>query len=974
MLLPFAYTRAMILKEILLLATFLNCVCAAAAAVRVEICEQGLNDVDAWPAVAPNATEGFEIGAFGLNQLPPKYVDDGVRGTRPSPSLVRLSAAVELPAGRHRFLIRARSAARLSVGGKVVAETPFAPKNGGDGSQADTERLVPLDPGPGFRFAPRGEYEKIEEFETAGGVMDVKFEVFAGGREGKGARRVEVGETVVAIAKAGSGKWELLSPSALVPYTDAAWERYSADVGKMLAARNAASRAAFREKNASYWVQRSEAAKAWLASAPEISLPELPEGFIARNAVDQFVAAKFVAVKTQNRHERTGGVDFFRDIKPLLESRCVECHRGAKAKGGLRLESAASAGKGGESGPAVTPGDVAKSELLNRVKSHEADEVMPPKGARLTDAEIALLTRWISEGASWPELPVVRETLSERVDDAAFIRRVMLDTVGVPPTVDELRAFLADTSPEKRVALIDRLLADPRWADHWMPLWQDLLAENPNILNPTLNNTGPFRWWLYDALLDDLPLDRMVSQLVLQRGGKREGGPAGFGEASQNDVPYAAKGAIVSSAFLGVDMKCARCHDSPTGAFKQKQLFQLGALLAAKTLEVPKTSSVDPVKLTAGGRKPLIEVTLAPGSKVDPEWPFASFVDSATGPDSKDHRERLAALLTAPQNERFAQVIANRVWQRFMGRGIVEPMDDWEKGSPTHPELLRWLGREFVRGGYRVKPLAKIILNSGAYQRAVDPALRDADPLYSAAWPRRLSAEQVVDSLFATTGKQMRTEPLCLDLNGRRETDNAVDLGNPHRAWMLASLSNERDRPSLTLPRLQAVSDVMSAFGWRGARQDPASTRDVAPNALQPAIIANGVMGRWLTQLSDDHEITNLALREQTVEAFLDELFLRILSRTPDASERSRYVAWLADGFATRRVKNPVSVPAPHIAPKLITWTNHLQPESDPAAQERNAAAEKGAVPTTRLNAKWRARCEDVVWALINSPEMLYRP
>ncbi|MFN9971032.1 MAG: DUF1549 domain-containing protein, partial [Phycisphaerae bacterium] len=136
---------------------------------------------------------------------------------------------------------------------------------------------------------------------------------------------------------------------------------------------------------------------------------------------------------------------------------------------------------------------------------------------------------------------------------------------------------MSDTASNKRTALIDRLLEDPRWADHWMPVWQDLLAENPNILNPTLNNTGPFRWWLYESLLDDIPLDRMVTQLVLQRGGEREGGPAGFSVASQNDVPFAAKGAIVSSAFLGVEMKCARCHDSPTGAFKQEQLFQLGA-------------------------------------------------------------------------------------------------------------------------------------------------------------------------------------------------------------------------------------------------------------------------------------------------------------------------------------------------------------------------------------------------------------
>lgn len=948
-------------------------------AVRVEICEQGLNDKDAWPEQSPTATESFEVPAFGIDQIPPKYVDDGIRGTRPSPSLLRLAAVVDLPPGKHRFLMRARSASRLSLNGALIAETRFPPKNGGDGSQADTERLVPLDLGPGYRFAPRGEYEKITEFESDGGLFDVKFEVFVGGREGKNPRRVEVGETVVAISRSGTETWELLTPlSEVIPYTDASWQRYRMRAAKIVFDHSAANRAALRDKSSAYWASRRQAANTWLASTPEVSVPPMPAGFSAENPIDHFIATKFAAVKSQNRHAASENVDFFRDVKPLLESRCGDCHRGMKAKGGLRLDLAELARKGGDSGPAFAPGNAVESELIRRVRSTDSDEVMPPKGNRLTESEVSMLTRWIQEGATWPELPLVRDSFTEPVDDAGFIRRAMLDTVGVPPTAEELSRFVSDSASNKRVALIDRLLDDPRWADHWMPVWQDLLAENPNILNPTLNNTGPFRWWIYESLLDDIPMDRMVTQLVLQRGGEREGGPAGFGIASQNDVPFAAKGAIVSSAFLGVEMKCARCHDSPTGAYKQEQLFQLGAMLAVRPLNVPKTSSVDPEKLNAGGRTPLIEVTLLPGSTVEPKWPFPAFSDhglaDALVQNTEDQRERLAALLTAAQNERFAQVIANRVWQRFMGRGIVEPLDDWEKGTPTHPELLQWLGRELVRNGYQVKALVRTIMNSAAYQRAVDPALKLPDPLYSACEPRRLSAEQIVDSLFAVTGKPFVTEPMCIDLNGRRETDNAVDLGVPRRAWMLASLSNERDRPSLTLPRLQAVSDVMSALGWRGSRQDPSSTRDIAPNALQPAILANGVMSLWLTRLSDDHGLTEVVLREQPVETLVEDLFTRLLSRRPTQHEKARYVSWLAEGYATRRVLNPVIEHRPHIVPKLITWTNHLQPESDPAAQERIVAAQKGDPPAPRIEPKWRARCEDVVWALLNSPEMIYRP
>ena len=947
-------------------------------AVRVEICEDGLADKDAWPEEAPEATESFDIPAFGLDRIPAKYVDDGVRGTRPSPSLVRLVANIDVPAGKHRVLIRARSASRLWIDGKLMVETPFAPKHGGDGSQ-NPERLVPLDLGYGFRFAPQGEYERIAEFDANGGVVEVRFELFAGGREGAKPRRVEVGESVVAIQKEGTRAWELLSPRAeAIPYTDHDWSRYRKQLTSIVAKHSAARRAALREKQAEYWADRRSAIDRYLASLPEIVVPTLPDGFSGKNAIDHFVATKFMEVRQQNHPTRAGKIDFFREVRPLLETRCAECHRGVNAKGGLRLDDAKFASQGGDGGLAFEPGNAEESELLRRVRSDDESEMMPPHGKRLTASEIEVLKQWIDEGATWPELPLVREAFAPSVDDAGFLRRAMLDTVGVPPTVEELNQFLADPSPNKRAVVIDRLLDDDRWADHWMPFWQDLLAENPNILNPTLNNTGPFRWWIYESMLDDVPVDRMVTQLILQRGGEREGGPAGFSVASQNDSPFAAKGAIISSAFLGVDLKCARCHDSPTGEFKQEQLFQLGAMIAAEALDVPTTSSVDPAKLHAGGRTPLIAVTLKPGSTVQPEWPFPAFVEpelsSTFIENTEDQRDRLAAFITAPQNERFAQVVSNRIWQRFMGRGIVEPLDDWEKGRPTHPELLQWLAREFVRSGYQMKVVARWIMNSEAYQRAVDPMLREPDPLYSASEPRRLSAEQFVDSLFAVTGKPFQTEPMCLDLNGRRETDNALDLGVPQRAWMLASLSNERDRPSLTLPRLQAVSDVMSALGWRGARQDPTSTRDTSPNALQPAIIANGVMSAWLTRLSDDHGLTELTLREQTVEALVDELFLRLLSRKPTESERERYTSWLADGFDDRRIVLAQVETQAHVAPKLVTWSNHLLPESDLAGNERIEAARRGDPPTPRLDPAWRARCEDLIWAIINSPEMLYRP
>ena len=148
------------------------------------------------------------------------------------------------------------------------------------------------------------------------------------------------------------------------------------------------------------------------------------------------------------------------------------------------------------------------------------------------------------------ELNATDLTPAPLVGDLAFLRRVTLDTVGQIPTLEEIKAFQEDASKNKRSKVVDRLLSDRRWADHWVPFWQDLLAENPNIVKPNLNNTGAFRWWIHEAFLDNKPMDRFVTDLIRMRGNKYIG-PAGFGMATQNDVPMAAKATISGRSLYG---------------------------------------------------------------------------------------------------------------------------------------------------------------------------------------------------------------------------------------------------------------------------------------------------------------------------------------------------------------------------------------------------------------------------------------
>ncbi len=951
--------------------------------VLMQISEKGVPEANGWPE-EPEVTETYQEDVFGFFEWPQKYVSTGVRADRSNPSLVRASAMVEMPKGKHRLLLRSRGACKLFIDGELVLENPFpSGDTGGHGHVSEQDEY--LDLGPDFRFAPPGNREAWCEFECKeGGPRFVILETMVGGIAGKSKRRPEFGETVVALSPQGSESWTLLSPGGRqVPYTDAGWAAYEAERRDWLAEVNAQARAEKRGEHAAYWAKRRDTAEEWLATVEKGQVPKLPEGYPANNEIDHFIGARIAAVAEETRLAQEGSVNYFEDVKPLLKAKCYDCHQGGKAKGDLRLDIHELALQGGESdGPAIVPGDADASALIFRIGEDAGNDIMPPKGEPLSAKEVALLTKWIEEGAAWPQFNVENLELTPLSGDLAFLRRVTLDTVGVAPSEEEIAAFLKDSPETRRAQVIDRLLADPRWADQWMGYWQDVLAENPNIINPTLNNTGPFRWWIHESLLDNKPADLFVTELIRMEGSERFGGPAGFGTASQNDVPMAAKGIIVSSAFLGVEMKCARCHDAPSNVSKQEDLFQLAAMLKEDSIDVPTTSSVPMDKIHAEGRKPLIEVTLQPGAKVEPAWPFERYCEESVGhalaenPD--DPRDLLAALITAPQNERFSQVMVNRVWQRLMGRGLVDNLSDWEKGELSHPDLLRWLGHQLVASGYDLKAVARLILNSHAYQRAIDPALPTSSPLFTSPAPRRLSAEQIVDSLFSATGKPFHVEEVSLDIDSVRTMSNSITLGKPRRAWMLASTSNERDRPSLSLPRIQAVSSVMQTFGWRGARQDPVSIRDTDSNVLQPAILANGVMGTWLTRLSDDHGVTALALEDQPVDQLVDRLFVRLLTRHPLPEEKARYISLLSPGYETRIVpeaeRQTQSEDGPRRPVRYTSWSNHLDGEANLLAQEKEAEARAGDPPTAALTEDWRIRLEDILWAMLNAPEWIYTP
>jgi hypothetical protein len=569
-------------------------------------------------------------------------------------------------------------------------------------------------------------------------------------------------------------------------------------------------------------------------------------------------------------------------------------------------------------------------------------------------------------------------------NDETFLRRVTIDVLGVPPTPEQMARFAEDRSADRRARYIDSLLADPSWADNWVGYWQDTLAENPSILKPTLNNTGPFRYWIWESFRDNKPMDRFATELVMMEGSSHFGGPGGFEIATQNDSPMAAKAHVLGQAFLAVQMQCARCHDAPFHDVLQRDLFSMAAMLGRAPITVPKTSSINvsPERLA----KMSVKVTLKPGERVLPQWPFDEEVTPALPPElgvaaPNDTRSVMAAYLTGPQNERFAQVLVNRVWKRYLGRAIIEPVDDWEYADPTHPELLDWLANEFVVSGYDLKHVARLILNSHTYQREIvsgESLELPEDVVYSRLFAsperRRMTAEQVVDSLLATAGKPMRAEELNFDVDGQNDYLTMLNLGRPERAWELTSLSNERDRPSLALPGVQAVVDVLEPFGWPAARQGPVAQRESEPTVLQSSIIANGTLTQRVVGLSADSAFTALACEEQPVETLVERVVQRILGRKPTESERETFVALLSGGYEDRLTGEHDKTDSVVDFTQGVSWSNHLSEEANRIKIQIEEMVRKGDPPTVRLTNDWRERMEDVVWALYNSPEFVHVP
>ncbi|MGB0578794.1 MAG: DUF1553 domain-containing protein [Limisphaerales bacterium] len=558
--------------------------------------------------------------------------------------------------------------------------------------------------------------------------------------------------------------------------------------------------------------------------------------------------------------------------------------------------------------------------------------------------------QWMPEKAQ-----LILDSTGPEIGDERFVRRLALAVKGRIPTLEEMERFSSDRRADKRVRWIDEFLASSEWADGWVGYWQDVLAENPSVVFPTLNNSGPFRQWIHSSFATNQPFDRFVTELLLMERKGTDDSPASFALATRNDAPMAMRANVALKAFAAVDLKCARCHDSPVDRFKQGDLFVAAAYLNNGPLQVPVTS-VAAVKKTRS-----IKTWLKAGQNIEPEGLAAHWLPAAGSLKdlhpivSGNRRAEFAALITSPNNPRFSDVIVNRVWKRLFGEGMVEPVDHWNE-PPEDVDELRMLSAWFVRSGYDLKALTRLLLNSPRWQSHGETE-------------RRMTAEQLVDSLFLAVGKEFEGETM-----GVHGTDpGSAQLPQPKRSWQFAALPNERDRPALGMPVNQTIVDVLTTFGWNGSRQQPRTERELITTPLQPLILFNGVASQRIVRLSDRSAITELCLAVDAADELVEKLFLRVLSRRPADRERKAFVLLLKAGFEDRKTGH-TKEKLPPLTTFQPDWRKHLRPEQSElmmAAQKRVALGEPA---TKRLTTAFRERVEDCVWALINSPEFSRLP
>jgi hypothetical protein len=738
----------------------------------------------------------------------------------------------------------------------------------------------------------------------------------------------------------------------------------------------------------------------------------------------------------------TPAEDFERIAKPVFEQHCFKCHSGEKPKAGLNLSTAKLALEGSRSGPVVTAGDVDGS-LIVQVLAAGHDTHMPPD-VQLEKAEIDKIAEWVKElpkqvVAARKEMQVTEKdrqhwafrpvkapattsphaidelisakliekslALSKPADRRTLARRLWFDLIGLPPTPEEVEAFVTDSSPDAYAKLVDKLLASPhygeRWARHWLDLarFADAEADSVNPREQVPASAHYFRDYVIRSFNADKPYDRfLMEQLagdllapddrdaVIATAFLRLSPPSGAeGEKARYDE-LDDMVATTSSVFLGLTVGCARCHDHKTDPIPQRDYYRLTAVFAGterkslpvptaeakvadeaaekkrqaelaeirakiEDLEKPVRDQIDPdempapdfvgppppsaffkfrerelarlrQKLTeAEGEQPRIATAPAVSEKSDPPkahlllrgdprsvgdevTPGALVVLSADGGNLSPDQRRLALArwLASPQHPLTARVMVNRLWHYHFGRGFVDTTSNFGPagGKPTHPVLLDWLAAEFVRSGWSVKHMHRLIVTSATYQQSSleSPEQKTLDPenrLWSRYPRRRLEAEAIRDAILFTSG---RLNPVMFGPGARARPGDVALAPEAARSPLAVREGPQQARRSVYLSVSRSAPSVLLESFDQPAPACPCDARRSTTVAPQALLLLNAP---FIIEQADYFARRVKSEAGNDPAAQVDRIYRMALGRPPKDSERQKAIQFLSDPVLKQR-------------------------------------------------------------------------
>jgi hypothetical protein len=508
------------------------------------------------------------------------------------------------------------------------------------------------------------------------------------------------------------------------------------------------------------------------------------------------------------------------------------------------------------------------------------------------------------------KLRALRMNPSELAGDSEFIRRAYLDALGVLPTADEARAFVADPSSDKRARLIDRLLERPEFAEHWALKWSDLLKNEEKVVDPT--GVKLFHEWIRDGFAENKPLDRFVRELIASRGSTYENPPANYYRANRDAITRAE---ATAQLFLGVRLGCAKCHNHPFDRWTQEDYYRWAALFARVDYKIVTNNRPDDNDKHQFDGEQIVLMKESgevedprTGDAMDPR--FLGATELLAGQDGEDRLLPLAAWLTSPENKLFVRSQANRIWYHLMGRGLVEPIDDFRATNPAvNPELLDALSDDFAKSGFDVRRLVRVIMNSRTYQLSAEPnETNGADEInFSRAIVKRLPAEELLDALTVVIGGEHK----LYDSDPGTRAGQVAGVGGFQRRPMGQRRGQRRGTQSDAEKFLKLFGKPPRLLTCECER----ATDATLGQAFQ--LLSGPTIHRMLTE--KDNRLAKLLAANESPGKIIDALYWSALARAPTDDERDALV-------------------------------RHFEQSDD-----------------------WRAAVEDVAWGVLNSKEFLLR-